>query len=228
MNRAILIPTALSVIAGVTDVTSWLLLGGFFSAHVTGNVVVVAADVVTGTPPDAVALLAIPVFISTTAIATVAARRIGSDSARVTIVLFGAQALFLVAAGALSFTTHASAHPKSGVAIVIGICAVCAMAFQNAYLHIVPPRALSTAVMTGNLVAAVVAATDIVRTRGDAPDARAKWTASWPLLAGFVGGCLIGAGGATLFSDHAAVIPAALAVALLLLALRGTARERTR
>ena len=77
MNRGVVIPTALSLIAGVTDVTSWLLLGGFFSAHVTGNLVVVAADVVTGTPPDIVALLAIPVFIVTTTIATVLARRIG-------------------------------------------------------------------------------------------------------------------------------------------------------
>lgn len=216
MNRAIFIPTALSLIAGVTDVTSWLLLGGFFSAHITGNLVVVAADIVTGTPPDIVALLAIPVFILTTAIATVIARRIGALSPKVTTVLFGAQATFLLAAGVLSFTTHASAHPKEGVAIVIGICAVCAMATQNAYLHIVPPRALSTAVMTGNLVAATVAATDILRTRGEAPDARAKWTASWPMLAGFISGCLIGAAGATLLSDQAALIPAVLAVLLLI------------
>lgn len=214
MNRAILLPTVLSLIAGVTDVTSWLLLGGFFSAHVTGNLVVVAADIVTGTPPDIVAVLAIPVFILTTAVATIAARRIGADSPNVTTVLFGAQAAFLVAAGILSFTTHASANPKEGMAIVIGICAVCAMATQNAYLHIVPPRALSTAVMTGNLVAATVAVTDILRTRGAATDARARWTASWPLLAGFVGGCLMGATGATLFSDQGALVPAALAVIL--------------
>nr|WP_284444982.1 YoaK family protein [Microbacterium yannicii] len=218
------------MIAGVTDVTSWLLLGGFFSAHVTGNLVVVAADLVTGTPPDIVAVLAIPVFILTTAAATVVARRIGAQSPNVTTVLFGAQAAFLVAAGMLSFTTHASAHPKEGMAIVIGLCAVCAMATQNAYLHIVPPRALSTAVMTGNLVAATVAATDILRTRGEAPSARAKWTASWPLLAGFIGGCLIGAVGATLFSDQAALIPAALAVILLSAQLarrRIRARSRT-
>ena len=213
MSRAMVIPTALSLIAGVTDVTSWLLLGGFFSAHVTGNMVVVAADIVTGTPPDIVALLAIPVFILTTAAATIIARRL-AGSPRITIVLFGVQAAFLVAAGVLSFTTQASAHPKAGMAVVIGICAVCGMATQNAYLHIVPPRALSTAVMTGNLVAAAVAATDLLLTRGIASDARARWAASWPLLAGFVAGCLIGAVGATLFGDQSALIPAVLAVLL--------------
>ena len=81
-----------------------------------------------------------------------------------------------------------------------------------------PTRTRTLMALTGAtaVVAATVAATDIIRTRGEAPDARAKWTASWPLLAGFIGGCLIGAGGATLFSDHAALIPAVLAVALLI------------
>lgn len=195
MGRPLFVPVALSLIAGVTDVTSWLLLGGFFSAHVTGNLVVVGADIVTGARPDLVAVLAIPVFIVTTAVATAVARRIGAHRPVVTTVLLGAQAVFLLAAGALSFTTHASAHPTTGMAVVIGICAVCAMASQNAYLHIVPPKALSTAVMTGNLVAATVAATDIVRSRGGSSDARARWTESWPLLAGFMVGCIVGAAG---------------------------------
>lgn len=39
-----------------------------------------------------------------------------------------------------------------------------------------------------------VAATDILRTRAGASDARARWTQSWPLLAGFIVGCLLGAG----------------------------------
>jgi len=216
MNRSIALPTALSVIAGVTDVTSWLLLGGFFSAHITGNLVVIAADVVTGREPDIVAVLAIPVFVFVTALATSVARRISAQSLLLTRVLFAAQAAFLTAAAALSFTTHASADPKHGIAIVIGICAVCAMATQNAYLHIVPPKALSTAVMTGNLVTATVALTDIFRSKGEAREARTKWSASWPLLAGFIGGCLIGAFGARLVGDQGAIVPAVFAVLLLI------------
>lgn len=212
MNRNLLLPAALSLIAGVTDVTSWLLLGGFFSAHVTGNIVVAAADLVRGASPDLAGLLAIPVFIVVTAVATIAARR-RPDAAPMT--LLAAQAALLVAAAGLSFTTHASENPREYLAVVIGMCAVAAMAAQNAYLHLVSERALSTAVMTGNLVTATVALTDIVRSRGTDGAARGRWTGSWPLLAGFVSGCLLGAGGATMLGDHAATVPAVLAVALL-------------
>jgi uncharacterized membrane protein YoaK (UPF0700 family) len=211
-------PAALSIIAGVTDVTSWLLLGGFFSAHVTGNLVVMAADVITGTVPDLASMLAIPVFVVTTVIATAIARRIGLHA---TLVLLSAQAALLVIAALLAFTTHASENPKQGIAVVIGMLAVCAMATQNAYLHLVPVSVSSTAVMTGNLVTATVALTDMVRTRGADPAARVRWADSWPLLAGFLGGCLLGAVGATLFSDHAATIPALLAAALVIVVLVG-------
>lgn len=118
---------------------------------------------------------------------------------------------------------HASVHPSAGPAVLIGMFAVCAMAVQNAYLHLVPATALSTAVMTGNLVAATTAATDIVRSRGRDRAARQRWSRSWPLLAGFVGGCLIGAAAATLLSDRAAAVPAVCAVALLI----GVLRQRS-
>lgn len=219
MNRQTSMPAALAVIAGVTDVTSWLLLGGFFSAHVTGNLVVIAADVVRGELPDLASLLAVPVFIVATMLSTLIARRVGARAPATNQLLLGVQAAFLIAAAVLSFTAQASAHPKSGIAVLIGMLAVCAMAAQNAYLHLVPNRSLSTAVMTGNLVAATVAVTDIARSRGRDQQARRRWAQTWPLLAGFIGGCLVGAAGAALFGDHSAVLPALLALALFLTAL---------
>ncbi|MFF1633485.1 YoaK family protein [Leifsonia sp. NPDC058248] len=214
-SPAMAVPTALSVIAGVTDVTSWLLLGGFFSAHVTGNLVVIAADTVTGARPGTALLLAVPSFIIVTAIATVVAARLGAKTPRSTYALLGAQAVFLIAAAILSFTGRASADPEHGIAIVIGICAVSAMAAQNAYLHLASPKTLSTAVMTGNLVGATVSGMEIIVSRGRSDSARAQWTQTWPLIVGFLGGCVVGAFGATLLSDHAAVVPAVLATVLL-------------
>jgi uncharacterized membrane protein YoaK (UPF0700 family) len=218
------LPAMLSLLAGVTDVTSWILLGGFFSAHVTGNLVVIAADLVTGRTPDLAAALAVPLFVLVTLVATAIARRAawtngrpGAESARaVTMGLLGSQAVLLLLAAALSFTTHASLDPKQPIAVLIGLLAVAAMAAQNAYLHLVPPKAASTAVMTGNLVAASVAGMDLILSRGRSASALAAWSRAWPLLAGFVGGCLIGAVAATLFGDHAAVVPAVISCAVLL------------
>lgn len=41
-----LLPSLLSVIAGTTDVISFLGLGRLFAAHITGNLVILAAHVV--------------------------------------------------------------------------------------------------------------------------------------------------------------------------------------
>ena len=43
-----LLTAVLSVTAGAVDVIGFLALGGLFTAHITGNVVVVAAHYVTG------------------------------------------------------------------------------------------------------------------------------------------------------------------------------------
>ena len=206
------LPAVLALLAGVTDVTSWILLGGLFTAHVTGNLVLVAADVVTGTPPHLAAVLALPLFIVTTVVATAVARKLAGHAGRTRRTLLGAQALLLVAAAALSFAGRASLDPQGGLALAIGLCAVCAMATQNAYLHLDSPKAPSTAVMTGNLVVATIAAFDLLTSRGKSATALAHWKDTWPLLAGFIGGCLVGAAASTLFGDHAALVPALLAI----------------
>ncbi|MBV8314433.1 MAG: DUF1275 family protein, partial [Planctomycetaceae bacterium] len=43
-----LLPAVLSTMAGAVDVIGFLALGGLFTAHITGNVVIVAAHYVTG------------------------------------------------------------------------------------------------------------------------------------------------------------------------------------
>src|ERR1700723_389241 len=58
-----LLPGALSVVAGSVDVISFLGLGGLFAAHITGNLVVLAAHLVTGRPASLAAILSVPVFI---------------------------------------------------------------------------------------------------------------------------------------------------------------------
>ncbi len=75
------LPTLLSVIAGSVDVIGYLSLG-LFTAHVTGNLVVIAALLVRGGPPNLTQILAVPVFIAAVAavwlIAEAADRRVAS------------------------------------------------------------------------------------------------------------------------------------------------------
>src|SRR6266851_2338503 len=56
------LPTLLSVIAGMVDLIGFLTLGNIFTAHITGNLVVLAAVLVRGGPLNLAQALAIPVF----------------------------------------------------------------------------------------------------------------------------------------------------------------------
>src|SRR5437899_2261715 len=56
-----LLPALLSVIAGSADVTSFLGLG-LFSAHVTGNLVILTAHIVAGRADNACLALSVPIF----------------------------------------------------------------------------------------------------------------------------------------------------------------------
>src|SRR5215468_10681953 len=57
------LPPLLSIIAGMVDLTGFFTLGHVFTAHVTGNLVVAAADAVHGGPFHVAQALAIPVFM---------------------------------------------------------------------------------------------------------------------------------------------------------------------
>src|ERR1700760_3655860 len=54
---------ALSVIAGSVDVIGFLGLGALFIAHITGNLVVLAARIAAGEHASAGHLLSVPVFL---------------------------------------------------------------------------------------------------------------------------------------------------------------------
>ena len=58
-----LLPIVLSTTAGAVDVIGFLALGGLFTAHITGNLVVLAAHYVTGGFSQIGPLLSVPVFV---------------------------------------------------------------------------------------------------------------------------------------------------------------------
>src|SRR5882672_4030740 len=57
-----ILPTILSVIEGSADVTSFLGLG-LFNAHITGNLVILAAHLVARGSADLALIISVPIFI---------------------------------------------------------------------------------------------------------------------------------------------------------------------
>src|ERR1700752_2035434 len=79
------LPLVLSTTAGAVDVIGFLALGGLFTAHITGNVVVAAAHYLTGGFSQGGTLLALPVFVAVlgaVTVASVAIEKTGYGSCR--------------------------------------------------------------------------------------------------------------------------------------------------
>jgi uncharacterized membrane protein YoaK (UPF0700 family) len=57
------LPFILSVVAGSVDVISFLGLNQLFTAHITGNLVILAAHIVAGTRASLALVISVPVFI---------------------------------------------------------------------------------------------------------------------------------------------------------------------
>ena len=73
-----LLPAALSRTAGNVGVISFLGLGGLFAAHITGNLAIIAAHIVTGGSARPAEILSVPVFIGVLGLSRVVAAGLGS------------------------------------------------------------------------------------------------------------------------------------------------------
>ena len=206
------LPPLLSVIAGMVDLTGFLTLGRIFTAHVTGNLVVAAATAVHGGSWNLAQALAIPVFMLAVAAAWLIARVSGLHGIALTRLLLVIQFLLLLAVLAFSVTTAPSADPRGLMAGIAVIIAVCAMAFQYALLRLALPKAVSTAVMTGNLTNTVLLLMELLSPQQPLlPVDRERLKSSLRLLVGFLAGCLIAAVGVSFMGDWTWSIPTLLA-----------------
>jgi len=206
------LPTLLSVIAGMVDLTGFLTLGNIFTAHITGNLVLVAALVVRGGQMNPAQILAIPVFILAVAAVWLVARASGKRGPGLARLLLLIQFLLLVGVLIFSATTKPSANPHGLMAVITAMIAVSAMACQFALLRLTLPVASSTAVMTGNLTNTVLSLLDSSsRTQPLLAGDTERLRGSLHLLIGFFGGCVVAAVAVSLLGDWAWSFPVALA-----------------
>ena len=206
------LPPLLSVIAGMVDLTGFFTLGNIFTAHVTGNLVVAAAAAVHGGPWNLAQALAIPVFMAAVAAAWLIARASSLHGPALTRLLLVIQFVLLLAVLAFSVATAPSANPRGLMAGIAVMIAVCAMAFQYALLRLALPKAVSTAVMTGNLTNTVLSLMEMLSPQQPLmPADRGRLKSSLRLLIGFLVGCIVAAAAISVLRDWAWSIPTVLA-----------------
>ena len=208
------LPTVLSLIAGSVDVISFVGLGGLFTAHITGNLVILAAHVVSGGDAPLAVMLSVPAFMVVLVLTRLLAaglEAIGLASLWPLLLL-----QFLLLGGFLVLGVAAGPHidPNSANAILAGMLGVSAMAVQNALPQISLTGAPSTAVMTTNVTRFMMDVGDVLLGRDSDAVAKARSRAkhTWPPIVGFTVGCGLGAAGEAAIGLWSLALPAGLAL----------------
>jgi len=210
------LPFILSLTAGSTDIIGFLGLDGLFTAHITGNIVVLAAHMVAGDPAIFSYMLSVPVFMLVLLLTRVLASGLERSGLSTLPPLLLLQLIFLAAFLGLCVTAGPWRNPNALLAIIAGMFGVAAMALQNALVQISLKNSPTTAVMTTNVthfmldLGQVLAGDDVAKVA----TARHRAGDTLPVIIGFTIGCGLGA----LYEAVAGLSSLALPTCLALLA----------
>src|SRR2546422_2461830 len=118
------IPTLLSLIAGMVDLTGFLSLGNLFTAHITGNLAVIGALVVRGGRMNPGQVLAIPVFMTAVTATWLIARASGRRGPSLMRLLLLIQFLLITCLLIFSVITKPSVDPHGLMATIAAMIAI--------------------------------------------------------------------------------------------------------
>jgi uncharacterized membrane protein YoaK (UPF0700 family) len=215
-----LLPALLSVIAGSADVTSFLGLG-LFSAHVTGNLVVLIAQILGQGTGAACLILSVPIFILVlvlTRLLVAGLEALGIGSLRPLLLV---QFLMLGGAFVLCLVPDHPRETDAGNTLIAGQLVVAAMAVQNALVQLSLRGAPSTAVMTTDLTRFIMDAGEVFLGHDpvEVAEARRRANHTWPVIIGFIAGAGLGAVCFATGGLKSLCLPAGLALLALVLSL---------
>lgn len=204
----------LAFIAGAVDVIGFLGLGGLFTAHVTGNLVILAAHLAVGADASLALLISVPTFIL--ALAATRLAEAGLERARIgpLPVLLFVQLVLLCTFLAICVAAGRAESPAAPTLVVAAMLGVCAMGVQAALVRIALPGTPATAVLTTNLTLLTVDVGEILlgKDSNGVQEARERAGRTWPAVAGFLLGCALGATLEGTLGLRALILPTACAL----------------
>ncbi|AKM32506.1 permease [Pandoraea faecigallinarum] len=213
-------PTAigmtLAFVAGYVDVVGFIALFGLFTAHVTGNFVMIGVQLVASTHVGVLAkLLALPVFVIFVAAVKLIVQAFANRDRRPLRLLLILQTLLLLGFMVIGMAAQPIISADAPLAILSGMFGVAALAIQNAIGRLVLSDLAPTTIMTGNTTQIVIDMVELASGNcGDGNAAKARLRKMLPALVAFAVGAVFGG-----FAYHGAgfwcvLLPVALLVAL--------------
>lgn len=185
------LPLLLSLNGGFVDTAGFLALHGLFTAHVTGNFVTIGAALVHGTSGALTKLLALPVFCAVVILVRWLSYKLPGLGLPVLRTMLGLKVLLLAVGAVIAVRFGPFGDGDSGLAMLMGMALVSAMAIQNAahriHLGSSPPSTL----MTGTTTQIMIDLADLLRglPSPDADAARTRLRRMSASVAVFAAGC---------------------------------------
>jgi uncharacterized membrane protein YoaK (UPF0700 family) len=197
-------------LAGYVDTLGFIALFGLFTAHVTGNFVLIAVSMADpAQTPSLLKLLAFPAFILGVAAARLlvaGCERRGSSAVKPSYLLQLVLLLGFMACGMLAEPVGGSA---GALAMAAGLLGAAAMGAHSAASKLLLTHLAPTSMMTGNVTQLVIDATDWLRGAADGATKARCGKFFWPVLA-FALGCAAAAFAYLAFSFVALIVPVAI------------------
>lgn len=181
----------LTMIAGYCDTITFVAADRIFSAHVTGNFIVFAYQMIKGAEADAwVKLLTFPVFVIAVMSGGWIANRFNNRH-----FLSCCQGLLLIVAGVFAYTfANLSGEQPIWLVYVVTMMIVFAMGFQNAFGKLfVKETHGPTTMMTGNVTQVSLDLWGLLSSNFSNADAWASLRKGLVTTGGFLVGCVLGA-----------------------------------
>lgn len=216
-----LIPFVLSIVAGSSDTISFLGFDGLFTAHITGNLVILASHLVAGNYFPIAQILSVPVFLVMLVLSKLLVNGLERLQIPTLKPLLTIHFLFLASSFLLAIQImHQGKLLDAANTIIAGMLGVCAMAIQNALVQTSLKGAPPTAVMTTNITRFTMDAAEMLLgyNKDSIDKARVRAAHTWPAIVGFMIGCGLGAAFKAVANLWALALPTALAFVALVLA----------
>jgi len=198
----------LAFAAGFCDAATFTAAGELFSAHVTGNFVVFAYELIKGAEQSSwLKLLSFPVFTMAVIISGWFAPKLKSG-----YMLLVVEGAILLMAGLLDMAYD---RPGSVWGAVIPYVVVLAMGIQNAFGRLYATAAFApTTMMTGNVTQLTLDIAKILAPGVWNSDRRPAFGKQFIIIGGFLGGCIAGAFLAAHFGLWTVALPGILLLLL--------------
>ncbi|MDR8732066.1 YoaK family protein [Burkholderia pseudomultivorans] len=210
--------TILAAVAGFVDTLSFVALFGLFTAHVTGNFVLIGAGVAGFGQGVLLKLSVFPAFVCGVVASSLIARSLSARPAwQGARALHAVQAVLLLGFCLAGVWATPVTQSDSLPVLVAGIVGTFAMGIQNAHPRVIPRAGVPNTVMTGNVTQAILDVVDLL-SAGTADAARAtartRFGKMLPAIVAFALGAMGGALGFRQVGFWALLVPAGALAAL--------------